>query len=132
VNISNCTKLETHATASAPLGDPISDTATLSGATSAAGGTLTFHLFPSLADCRVGTNEIATRLNPVPVNGNGDYNSGNFTPTATGTYFWAANYSGDDKNLRPRQGAATPASRARSRPPSRALPLRSNSSRRTR
>jgi hypothetical protein len=98
VDISNCpTGLTTQATASVILGEPISDTATLSGGVSPT-GTITFHLFPSLADCEAGTNEIDTGLTPVTVNGNGDYNSGNFTPTATGTYFWVANYSGDGTN----------------------------------
>jgi hypothetical protein len=87
--------LSTSATASVTLGSPISDTATLSNATSDAGGTITFHLF-SDSGC---TNEVATGLSPVSVNGNGNYNSGNFTPTAAGTYYWTASYSGDAKNL---------------------------------
>lgn len=32
------------------------------------------------------------------MNGNGDYNSGNFIPTAVGTYYWIASYSGDAHN----------------------------------
>lgn len=83
------------ATASATIGDPISDTATLSGATSDAGGTITFHLY-SDAGC---TTEISTDLSPVSVNGNGSYNSGNFTPSAVGTYYWTGGYSGDADNL---------------------------------
>src|SRR5207247_1274792 len=31
-------------------------------------------------------------------NGDGDYNSGNFTPSTTGTYYWTAVYSGDQHN----------------------------------
>ncbi len=34
----------------------------------------------------------------VPVTGNGDYSSGNFTPTAAGTYRWIASYTGDLPN----------------------------------
>ena len=45
------------------------------------------------------TTEISTGLSPVSVNGNGNYNSGNFTPTAVGTYYWTASYSGDANNL---------------------------------
>jgi len=86
--------LTTSATASVTIGDPISDTATLSGGFSPT-GTITFHLF-SDSGC---TNEVSTGLSPVTVNGNGDYNSGNFTPTAAGTYFWTASYSGDANNL---------------------------------
>src|ERR671932_117568 len=33
-----------------------------------------------------------------PVNGNGDYNSGEFTPTAPGDYSLGAHYSGDANN----------------------------------
>jgi hypothetical protein len=90
--------LTTSATASVTIGSPISDTATLSGGVSPT-GTITFHLF-SDAGC---TNEVNTGLSPVTVNGNGSYNSGNFTPTAVGTYFWTAVYSGDGNNL----GAST-------------------------
>ena len=86
--------LATVATPSVTVGDPISDTATLSGATADAGGTITFHLF-SDSGC---TNEVTTGLSPVTVNGNGSYNSGNFTPTAVGTYYWTASYSGDGNN----------------------------------
>ena len=32
------------------------------------------------------------------VNGNGTYSSGNYTPTAVGTYYWIASYSGDANN----------------------------------
>src|SRR5437867_2445531 len=95
VNISNCTTLTTNATTPVTIGSPISDTATISGATSDAGGTITFHLF-SDATC---ATEVSTGLSPVTVNGNGNYNSGNFTPTAVGTYYWTAVYSGDAKNL---------------------------------
>jgi hypothetical protein len=95
VHISNCTTLTTNATGSVTIGSPISDTATLSGATADAGGTITFHLF-SDSQC---ANEVSTGLSPVTVNGNGDYNSGNYTPTAVGTYYWTASYSGDANNL---------------------------------
>jgi Cu/Zn superoxide dismutase len=100
VHISNCTTLTTEATATVTIGSPISDTATLSGATSNAGGTITFHLY-SDDQC---ANEASTGLSPVPVSGNGDYNSGNYTPTAVGTYYWTANYSGDANNA----AASTP------------------------
>jgi hypothetical protein len=97
VSISNCTQLETSATASVTLGDPIHDVATLSGATSNAGGTITFHLFFNDNTC-LAASEVVTGLSPVTVNGNGDYDSGNFTPTAVGTYYWTASYSGDGGN----------------------------------
>jgi hypothetical protein len=95
VHISNCTALTTTAAGPVTIGSPISDTAHLSGATSDAGGTITFHLF-SDNQC---TSEVTTGLNPVTVSGNGDYNSGNVTPGAAGTYYWTASYSGDGNNL---------------------------------
>src|SRR5438552_9593408 len=49
VNITNCTTLTTNATGPVTIGSPISDTATLSGATSGAGGTITFHLYSNAA-----------------------------------------------------------------------------------
>jgi Cu/Zn superoxide dismutase len=85
----------TNAAGPVTIGSPISDTATLTGATSTAGGTITFHLFSDSA-C---ANEIATGLSPVSVSGNGNYNSGNFTPSAAGTYYWTASYSGDASNV---------------------------------
>jgi hypothetical protein len=94
VQITNCSGISTTAVATATLGDPISDTATLTGATTDAGGTITFRLYSDDA-CTV---EINTGLTPVAVNGNGDYNSGNYTPTSTGTYYWIASYSGDPSN----------------------------------
>ncbi len=94
VRISNCpSALTTTATASANVGDPISDTAHLTvGA--GAGGTITFHLW-SNATC---TTEVNTGLTPVTVNGPGDYNSGNYLTTAAGTFYWTAVYSGDASN----------------------------------
>jgi len=93
VNISNCTTLTTNATASVTIGSPISDTATLSGATSNATGTITFKLY-SDASC----STLVTTLTNNTVNGNGNYGSGNYTPTAVGTYYWTASYSGDLNN----------------------------------
>jgi hypothetical protein len=91
VQVSNCPSgLTTTATASATVGQPISDTAHLTvGA--GTGGTITFHLY-SDASC---TTEVNTGLSPVTVNGPGDYNSGNYVTTAAGTYYWTAVYSGD-------------------------------------
>ncbi len=97
MNITNCTGLTTQASGPVTIGSPISDTAILSGATAGAAGTITFHVFPSLADCNANTNG-HHRLGPVTVNGPGNYNSGNFTPSAVGTYYWTASYSGDANN----------------------------------
>src|SRR5205814_311055 len=90
---SNCSALATTASG-ATIGGAIHDTATISGTTAAAGGTITFHLF-SDSGCK---NEINTRLQAVTVNGNGDYGSGDYTPTTVGTYYWIASYGGDTSN----------------------------------
>ncbi|WP_030205106.1 Ig-like domain-containing protein [Streptomyces sp. NRRL S-87] len=99
VQITNCSSLITTATDTVTIGSPIHDTATLGGATSNAGGTISFHLF-SNATC---TAEINTGLPPVAVNGNGTYTSGEYTPTTVGSYYWTAVYSGDANN----QGSST-------------------------
>jgi len=97
VQITNCSSLTTSATASVTIGSPISDDAILTGATGGAGGTITFHLFFNDNTCAA-ANEVTTGLSPKTVNGNGTYNSGDFTPTAVGTYYWTAVYSGDLNN----------------------------------
>jgi hypothetical protein len=91
--VASRTTIATVAT-SATLGSAISDTATLTGATAGATGTITFSLY-NTADCSndpVFTDDAA-------VHGNGKYTSGTFTPTAAGSYYWVAAYSGDDANL---------------------------------
>jgi hypothetical protein len=96
VNITNCAGLTTSATPSVQIGNPISDDAILSGVSATAGGTITFHLFDA-AGCAA-ADEVSTGLSPVTVSGPGTYNSGDFTPTAVGTYYWTASYSGDPNN----------------------------------
>src|SRR5262249_17794221 len=92
ISLSNCTSLTTTAT-SAPIGSPIHDVAHLSGGTSAAGGTITFKAYgPNDPTC---ANAPAFTSAAIQVNGNGDYSSGDFTPTALGTYAWTAHYTGD-------------------------------------
>jgi uncharacterized repeat protein (TIGR01451 family) len=94
VSLTNCTLLTTTAQSPVTLGQSISDVAHLTGSTLGAGGTITFHLFSDAA-C---ANEVNTGLNSVAVNGDGNYNSGSFTPAAPGTYYWIASYSGDANN----------------------------------
>ena len=94
VSLTNCTSLTTTAQTPVTLGQPISDVAHLTGSTLGAGGTITFHLY-SDAGCKT---EINTGLNPVSVNGDGNYSSGSYIPAAPGTYYWIASYSGDANN----------------------------------
>jgi hypothetical protein len=99
--------LATSAGADVVLGNPISDTATLSGtankpgtpvinpstAGGPAGGTITFTAYgPN--DC----STVAFTSSPVAVSGDGTYGPVSFTPNAIGTYHWVASYSGDSPN----------------------------------
>jgi hypothetical protein len=92
----NRTAITTAAT-SGTVGDEISDTATLAGATEGAGGTITFNLYGPSATPDCSTDPVFTST--VDVSGNGDYVSGGFTPSAAGSYYWTASYSGDDANF---------------------------------
>ena len=72
----------------------------LSGATSAATGTLTFEVFGPQASppttCTTGGTQVGS---PVAVSGNATYHpSAGITPAATGDYWWYASYSGDSNN----------------------------------
>ena len=87
----------TSADESVTAGETISDSATLSGATSDAGGTITFRAYgPADDTC---SKAPAFTSAAVPVSGNGSYGPVSFTATAAGTYHWIASYSGDAKNL---------------------------------
>ena len=87
--------MTTQATSTAAVGQPISDTATLAGG-NAPTGNITFRAFgPADPTC---ANAPAFTSLPIGVNGNGAYNSGPFTPGASGTYRWTAVYSGDVPN----------------------------------
>ncbi len=74
---------------------PISthDTATLSNGVNPK-GTLTFTVFnnPTCSGSPVFTSTSVT------VNGNGAYASSSFTPSAVGSYYWVASYTGDANN----------------------------------
>ena len=85
--------IATHA-AGATAGQPIHDTATLSGG-SAPSGTITWNVY------RSSDNTCSDSLGSVsdPVSGDGDYVSAPFLPTSLGSYQWVATYSGDGGNL---------------------------------
>jgi hypothetical protein len=91
------------------LGNPISDTATLTGTANKpgspdvinpttpggpAGGSITFTAYGP-DNC---TTVAFTTSTPVPVSGDGTYGPVSFTPTQPGTYHWVATYSGDSPN----------------------------------
>jgi len=96
------------------LGNPVTDTAALSGtsnqpgtpainpttAGAPAGGTITFTLLKD--DCTTLATGTGTNPQSVPVSGDGTYGPVSFTPDAAGTYHWKATYTpaaGDPNNL---------------------------------
>lgn len=104
--------LTTQATTQVTLGDLISDTATLAGATSDATGTITFTLYgPYEASVDPATEQtdpcaagdLVFTSDPIDIGtadaqGNYVVESPEFEPTEVGRYQWIASYSGDDKN----------------------------------
>ncbi len=103
--------LATSAGGGVPLGQPVTDTATLSGAANQpgspvinpttagapAGGSITFTLFGP-DSCTLPATGTGSNPQTVAVNGNGTYGPVSFTPDAVGTYHWAASYTGDSPN----------------------------------
>jgi hypothetical protein len=86
--------LVTSATATATVGQPITDVATLSGGFNPT-GTLTFRIYgPDDPTCSGPSG-----ASVVVVSGNGNYSPGPFVPTRRGTYHWVVTYSGDPNNL---------------------------------
>jgi hypothetical protein len=76
------------------LGQPIDDTATLSGGDSPTGA-LRWSLYQAGTGC---VTPLFTS-GPVSVDGDGTYSSPSFTPASAGTYQWVASYSGDTNNV---------------------------------
>ena len=84
----------TVASGAVPVGEPISDLATLSGG-AAPRGTITFRVYgPDDDDCTAPAADSST----VSVSGDGDYPSDPFVADEPGTYRWIAAYSGDRDN----------------------------------
>jgi hypothetical protein len=78
----------TTSASSAMAPNAIHDTATLTG-TGGGSGSITFNLYNSGANC-TGTPLFTST---VSTNGDGDYQSGDFSPTSPGSYQWQASYS---------------------------------------
>jgi hypothetical protein len=108
ISVTNCPAITTSATPSVTIGSGISDTATLSSATSNATGTISFKLYgpepgsdPTQDTCTAAN--LVTTLGPVGLgsqNGSGNFvvSSGNYTPQAVGRYEWVASYTSGDSN----------------------------------
>lgn len=78
----------TTSASSATAPNAIHDTATLTG-TGGGSGSIKFNVYPSNANCS-GTPLFTST---VSTNGDGDYQSGDYSPTTAGTYQWQASYS---------------------------------------
>ncbi len=105
--------IPTTASGSVLVGNPVSDSAALTGTAhepgspiiqgpvgAAAGGSITFKLYGPQADPAnpVCTGTPVFTSSAIPVSGDASYGSGNFTPTSAGTYEWIASYTGDSPN----------------------------------
>jgi hypothetical protein len=108
---------------SGQIGVTMKDSATLSGATSDAGGTINFYLFAPGVSCNAAGTGAVYKSKGVPVNGNGVYHSidgnesGDNTATKSGTYHWLAVYSGDANNNGANSGCGTEPVRIAKPPP---------------
>jgi YVTN family beta-propeller protein len=89
--------ISTVASAGGVVGTAVNDVATLTGG-SGPTGSVTFRLYSDAA-C---TTQVFTSTNPVV--GGTTATSGSFAPSAPGTYYWTAVYSGDTNN----DGATSP------------------------
>ncbi len=80
--------------------DTVADVATVSGLTANATGDVTFKLYgpSSTADCSGTEVYKYTYAIGTVTNGVASVTSGSFTPTAAGSYWWVASYSGDTNN----------------------------------
>jgi hypothetical protein len=76
------------------VGDPVHDSATLTGATANAGGTVKYSAYAGANNC-TGTDLLNSTVN---VTNGAVPNSADFTPTDPGTYSFQAVYSGDGNN----------------------------------
>jgi uncharacterized repeat protein (TIGR01451 family) len=74
----------------------LSDVAHLIGGTSPAGGHITFMLFSDAACSTQVGGDVTAGVNGADGK---DYTSPSITVNAPGTYYWVANYSGDDNNV---------------------------------
>ncbi len=107
VLVTNAATSLTTAAAGATVGQPITDSATLSGGSSPT-GSITFDVYgPGDSNCST-----SLFTSTVTVSGNKAYTSGSFTPTSAGSYQWIASYSGDSTNAGVPAGSCSNASEA--------------------
>ena len=83
---------------SAAIGSPVTDSATLAGATTNAGGTVTYTVYTDSACTTPATSQISAQPAAVTVTGGVAPPSAPVSFLAAGGYFWQAIYSGDANN----------------------------------
>jgi hypothetical protein len=87
-----------------PLGGSVHDSATLTGATPTAGGTVQYRYYPTLAECQTDTGAFPTPPTGGTQAGTGTVVDGAVPDSNTvtfpnaGTFYWAVFYTGDDSN----------------------------------
>ena len=101
--VTNATTTTTTAPGSGTAGSAITAASigsTLSGATAAASGTISFSVYgPQASAPTTCTGAGWTTVGSATVNGNATYHPGaGYTPTQAGTYWWYASYDGDTAN----------------------------------
>jgi hypothetical protein len=82
---------------SVAIGSSVYDTATLSGASANAGGSVTYNVYGN-ATCTSGGGGLISTLGPVTVTNGAVPDSPAWTPNAAGPYYFVASYSGDGNN----------------------------------
>ncbi len=89
------------------IGQSVNDTATLSGATANAGGTVTYTVYTNSNCSTAATTQISGQPPVVTVTGGVVPNSASVTFNQAGTYYWQAFYSGDSNNAGAISGCST-------------------------
>jgi hypothetical protein len=103
VTVTNCTAVNTTLSANPiTVGGSVHDSATLTGATSDAGGTVEYRYYSSQAACQADTNPPTggTSAGTKTVTNGVVPDSDTVTFNSTGTFYWAAFYSGDANNAK--------------------------------
>ena len=105
VNVDTINTMQTPATAT--IGQPISDTATVSGLVSpSSSDTVTFNLYSS-ATVQNSSTLLHSDTETVSISGStATATSAGYTPTGVGTVYWVATFSGDSNNSAVTSGAA--------------------------
>ena len=91
------------------IGDSVHDSASISGATATAGGTVKYAVYGNLTDCNAGTYATpgGTSAGSVTVTNGTVPDSNSIQFNSAGTFYWRAFYSGDANNTGPVSSTCT-------------------------